>query len=142
LAARRYRAVLCCNLLEHVSDPARICAKLEQLLLQDGYMVVSVPRSFPFHPDPIDTMFRPTPEEIGTLFPHCRMVEGQIIDCGTGWDYVSRDPRVLIEKLRHRLRHRHEHGGLKGSTSFGPWLLRHFHQACAVLQKQNGAADQ
>jgi SAM-dependent methyltransferase len=141
LSARRYRTVLCCNLLEHVADPQRVCTKLEQLLLQNGYMVVTVPRRFPYHPDPIDTMFRPTPEEIDRLFPHCRLVEGQIVDCGTGWDYVDRDARVLIDKLKQRLRRRHEYGGVTGSTSFGPWLLRHFHQSCAVLQKQNGALN-
>ena len=32
LGSRNYRSVLCCNLLEHVPEPASICAKLEPLV--------------------------------------------------------------------------------------------------------------
>jgi len=34
----------------------------------DGYLVVSVPHSYPFHADPIDTLFRPAPDEVVTMF--------------------------------------------------------------------------
>jgi hypothetical protein len=140
LMARGYRTVLCCNLLEHVNDAQAICAKLEQLLPENGYLIVTVPRRFPYHPDPIDTMFRPTPQEIGRMFPHCRMLEGEIIDCGTGWDYVGRDLHVLTNKVKERLKGRRKHGGVKGSTSFAPWLFRTFRQTCAVLQKEGAGS--
>ncbi len=136
LSAFGYRALLCCNVLEHVADPAIICAKLERLVPPGGYLVVTVPNRFPYHPDPIDTMFRPEVSEVARLFPQCRLVSGTLLDCGTGWDYVERDPQVLLAKLKRRLAGMTEHGGVKGSASFLPWLFKHFRQNCTLLQKQ------
>jgi hypothetical protein len=136
LGSRGYRALLCCNLLEHVPEPAAICAKLEGLVPVGGYLIITVPNRFPYHPDPIDTMFRPDVAGLVRLFPHCSLIHGEILDCGTGWDYVDRDPRVLIAKVKHRLSGMREHGGVKGSASFLPWLFRRFRQNCALLGRQ------
>src|ERR1700722_15967770 len=68
LFENRYRTVLCCNLLEHVTDPGGVCANIERLLFYQGYLIVTVPHKFPYHPDPIDTMFRPRPEDLVRLF--------------------------------------------------------------------------
>src|SRR6185437_2959646 len=119
----------------HLAERAVICAKLETLIPVGGYLVLTVPNRFPYHPDPIDTMFRPDPEELKSLFPHCRLVKGAVIDCGTGWDYVDRNPMVLVAKVTRRLSGMKEHGGVKGSTSFFPWLFRRFRQTCALLQR-------
>jgi SAM-dependent methyltransferase len=63
------RSVMCCNVLEHVPEPGRIAAAIERLVAPGGYALVTVPRRFPYHPGPIDTLFRPTPEELRRLFP-------------------------------------------------------------------------
>ena len=75
--------------------------------------MVTVPHKFPYHPDPIDTMFRPSPNELVGLFPNCHRLEGLILDCGTGWDYVERNPAKLLLKLKRRLSGLREHGGVK-----------------------------
>ncbi len=136
LFEHRYRTVLCCNLLEHVTDPSAVCANIERLLPDGGYVIVTVPHQFPYHPDPIDTMFRPSPNDLSRLFPSCRVLEGVILDCGTGWDYVARDPWKLLLKLRQRLSGLRQHGGVKGTTSFLPYLFRRFRQTCVVLEKR------
>ena len=68
-AARRYRALLCCNILEHVRDPGEFAWRCVELVMPGGIIVVTVPRSYPRHGDPIDTLYRPTPEEAAALFP-------------------------------------------------------------------------
>lgn len=62
------RTVFCCNILEHVENPAGFATIVSGLVPANGYLVVSVPRSYPFHADPIDTLFRPAPEEVVRLF--------------------------------------------------------------------------
>lgn len=62
------KTVVCCNILEHVTDPAGFARIVSALVPVDGYVVVSVPHSYPFHPDPIDTLFRPSTSEIVDLF--------------------------------------------------------------------------
>lgn len=135
LATCGYRSLLCCNLLEHVPNVSAICAKLELLVPLGGYLIITVPNQFPYHPDPIDTMFRPGLETLSRLFPRCRLTLGEVLDCGTGWDYVDRSPSVLLAKVRSRVAGLRDHGGLKGTSSFLPWLFRRFRQTCALLQR-------
>ncbi len=133
--ATEYRTLLCCNVLEHVVGPAAICTQLERLIPSGGHIVVTVPNRFPYHPDPIDTMFRPDAQQVAALFPGCDLLQGAIVECGTGWDYVNRSPRALVAKVKRRLSRLQENGGMGGTTSFLPWLFRHFFQTCALLQR-------
>ena len=135
LCVRGYQSVLCCNVLEHVAEPRNISAKLERMVKPGGFLVITVPNHFPYHPDPIDTMFRPDLPALLALFPHCQMLDGTLLECGTGWDYVDRNPLAMISKVMRRLSGLREHGGVKGSASFFPWLFKHFQQTCVLLQR-------
>jgi hypothetical protein len=74
------RTVVCCNILEHVVDPAGFARIVKALVPHNGYLVVSVPHSYPFHADPIDTLFRPTPAEVVSLFePELTPVVAQVL---------------------------------------------------------------
>jgi hypothetical protein len=81
----RPRTVLCCNILEHVQDPTEFAEIVSELVPADGYLVVSVPHSYPFHADPIDTLFRPAPQDVVTLFgpAFAAVVEHTLVD--TTW---------------------------------------------------------
>jgi hypothetical protein len=93
------RAVLNSNLLEHVRDPADALARSLALLPAGGVLFLTVPYSFPYHADPIDTLFRPSPARMR------RMLEGQdirrceIVAGGTLMDEVRarRDRRAADE---------------------------------------------
>jgi hypothetical protein len=55
--------VLCCNLLEHVVDPVKVLHGVYDALKKNtGHVVIESPVAYPYHADPIDTMFR-----IGTM---------------------------------------------------------------------------
>ena len=69
LAARPFRAVLLANLLEHVRDRAAIAVACERIAGPGGLILATVPQSYPFHADPIDTGYRPSPQELAELFP-------------------------------------------------------------------------
>ena len=68
LEARRFKCVLCSNLLEHVRDPEKVAAACEEIAGPGGLILASVPSSFPFHADPIDTGLRPSPDALAALF--------------------------------------------------------------------------
>jgi len=70
LVARRFKCVLCANLLEHVRDPAAVAAACEEIVGAGGLILATVPSSFPYHADPIDTGYRPTPAALAALFGH------------------------------------------------------------------------
>lgn len=82
LTALGAKSVPCCNMLEHVRDPMDLARRCPALVPDGGYMVVTVPHSDPHHRNPIDTMFRPKPDEIIALFGNVEVIEKEIITVG------------------------------------------------------------
>jgi SAM-dependent methyltransferase len=79
LATLSVRSVMCCNLLEHVSDRVLIRDIVLSILKPGGYVIATVPYRFPYHEDPIDTMYRPTVAEVATLFPGTSVHKAAIV---------------------------------------------------------------
>jgi SAM-dependent methyltransferase len=79
LTARKFNAVMCCNLLEHVTDRPLVRDAIMSMLRPGGLIIISVPNLFPYHEDPIDTMFRPGVADLRALFPGALFVSGSIV---------------------------------------------------------------
>jgi len=92
IAKLRIRSVLISNLLEHVTNRAKICDVITGIVPAHGCIFVSGPHQYPYHADPIDTMFRPTIGEVHALFPHTEIAESAIIDSGNWrqWNAAER----------------------------------------------------
>lgn len=106
LVGMNFRSVFCSNLLEHVADPKRMAARILQIVPHGGCLFVSVPRRFPYHADPIDTMFRPHPAELAALFPGTRIERQAVVNGGTMLHYVAqrvRRPRMLWRSIVRRV---------------------------------------
>jgi SAM-dependent methyltransferase len=99
-AAKTYkpRTVMLCNILEHVHEPDKIAQRAFDLVEPGGRLIISVPRSYPHHRDPFDTMFRPTPEEVAALVPDATLTEREILPTHTHWLDVWRNPKKLQRK--------------------------------------------
>lgn len=78
--------VLCCNILEHVENPATVLHSAYRALKKGGHIFIESPTAYPYHADPIDTMFR-----IGTTEEWDALMEP------IGFSRVSFE--VLIRKL-------------------------------------------
>ena len=83
------------NLLEHVNDVESSVANLRRLVGDGHNLIVTGPLDFPYHPDPIDNMFRPTRAEVIELFGGFRLREWHVarhlnIVTGTQTDATAR----------------------------------------------------
>ncbi len=87
---RKFDLVFCCSLLEHVNDRNKMCKLLTGFLRQEGLLLVTVPEAYRYHPDPIDTMFRPRMSQLIELF-------------GKFWDFDVIEKKVIVinEKQRY-----------------------------------------
>jgi hypothetical protein len=136
LLALRPRALLCCNLLEHVTDPNRLARHCLDILPKSGLVFVTAPFSYPYHRDPIDTMYRPSPAELEALFAGARLLDGTIIGAGMSYrDDVRRRPWIL---LRHVARFPAPFVSLekwKRSMAKLYWLAAEYRITCAVFEK-------
>jgi SAM-dependent methyltransferase len=72
-------SVLCSNLLEHLEEPQIICKSILDVLPKGGKLIVTLPFQFPYHKDPIDTMLRPSIEELHEMFPGTKCIESSIV---------------------------------------------------------------
>jgi SAM-dependent methyltransferase len=70
LKDRGFRALLVANMLEHVRDRAAVTAACEEIVGPGGLILATVPMSFPYHADPIDTGYRPRPDALAAAFRH------------------------------------------------------------------------
>jgi hypothetical protein len=93
------KALLLCNILEHVVDPGEVARRAMALIEPGGLVVFTGPRSYPYHRDPIDTLFRPTPEDVAALFPGATIERAEILPCGSYRDVVRKRPWVLLRPV-------------------------------------------
>lgn len=144
LKRRGFRSVICSNLLEHLSERGPITAALEDIVAPGGLVVVTVPRSYPYHADPIDTLYRPSPDDIALDFPGLEFQVGNVISDGTLRDEVFTKGFLFSIRyfilaflrtffiLRPRVALAQAHSFL--------WFFRSFQVSCVVLRKSDGSS--
>jgi hypothetical protein len=86
LKARGFKALLIANMLEHVRDRAAVAAACEEIVGPGGLILATVPISFPYHADPIDTGYRPHPRDLAQAF---RSSEFLFADLAVGSTYKA-----------------------------------------------------
>jgi hypothetical protein len=85
LESLRPSVIMFCNILEHIPAKKRemVPAILRKIVKPNGFIFVTVPRSYPYHADPIDTLFRPCPDELTRLFESFDLIDSEVINCGS-----------------------------------------------------------
>jgi SAM-dependent methyltransferase len=134
---RRYGALLCCNILEHVLDPGELARRCAELVLPGGLIVVTVPRSYPRHGDPIDTLYRPTAEEAASLFPGTSVLAAEILDMGESYrDEVRRRPLILLRHVARLPVPFLDFEKWQSSMRKTYWLFHNYRVSAAVLRRE------
>lgn len=101
LAAAGFRCVLLSNLLEHVRDRDAVAAACEEIVGPGGLILATVPSSYPYHADPIDTYYRPAPAELAALFKGSRPVlTEELVDRTYREELKARGIHVTAELAR------------------------------------------
>jgi SAM-dependent methyltransferase len=135
------KLVICCNIIEHVTDARefmRICASL---IRPGGKLLVTVPYSYPYHPDPIDTYLRPSPEQVATLIEGFEMSDARVLQDSTYLADLRRE-KNLPQLLRHFAVHLAKFfwpfsnfSAWKARYHRYLWLFRPYKTSCVLLTK-------
>jgi SAM-dependent methyltransferase len=75
-----FKCILLSNLLEHVRDREAVSVACEEIVGPGGFILATVPSSYPFHADPIDTYYRPSPAELATMFGKSELLIGEEVE--------------------------------------------------------------
>ena len=116
--ANCFPVVLCTNMLEHVEDIGLVVSNLYKVCANNGYLIITVPYKYKKHLDPIDNMFRPTPDEIELLFEKSSVINicSSIINIRDKSYYKKQKSSFPIWgyrlKIAYALGYRHKVSGL------------------------------
>jgi len=136
LRTLRPRALLCCNLLEHVIEPYLLARHCLDLVAAGGLLFVTVPFSYPYHRDPIDTMYRPDPAELAKLLGGARLLDGTILGTGVSYrDAVRERPWILLRHLWRLPVPFLSFEKWRRSMTRLYWLAAEYRITCAVFEK-------
>jgi hypothetical protein len=134
------KSILCCNILEHVPDPGTLARHCIEIVGPGGLIFVTVPYSYPHHRDPIDTMFRPSPDQLAELFGPAEMLRGEVIDTEQSWwSDVRRRPWILLRPLLRLPFPFVRFAGWKRSIRRLYWLKHHYLVTGAVFRVPRAA---
>ena len=96
-----FKCVLLSNLLEHVRDREAVAAACEEIVGPGGYILATVPSSYPYHGDPIDTYYRPSPAELASVFGRSEsLLAEEVAELTFAEDLKARGLTVAGELMR------------------------------------------
>ena len=132
------RLLLACNLMEHLEPKARATLPdaFDRILAPGGFILITVPHSYPLHFDPIDTYYRPSPTELRALFPAYRAVEARVIESSSYLPELrSLAPRAKLRLAARALVPFYRPMQWLGLVHRFLWIARPYKVSCVVLQK-------
>ena len=98
------KVILLNNILEHLKDPWVVLRDVWEVVPRGGILIVSVPLSFPYHPDPIDTMFRPRTAELINVLESATLIEEAVLEDQALWSKWGRQGAgYLVYRLARSL---------------------------------------
>ena len=130
--------LVCSNLLEHLTEPQRFASACGELVRDGGFGLFSVPLSYPYHPDPIDTMLRLTPAELAAMLPGWTVVRSQELVAGSYWGDLKHSGSPWSRLVRQALRVAlpfYRPSQWRPNASRLSWLFRRYSVSIVLLQK-------
>jgi SAM-dependent methyltransferase len=135
LLGAQFKSVFCSNLLEHLASRDKICKAMVAIVPPGGYFFISVPYSYPYHPDPIDTRFRPSTTELASLFAGTRIVCSEVVR-GDSLLWARRhNPLIFFFTLFRCLVPFYKPVSWWRNKGYLPWFFRPLTASCVILQK-------
>lgn len=131
----QFKSVFCSNLLEHLVQRNAICKTLASIVPSGGCLFISVPYSYPYHPDPIDTGFRPSVAELAALFPGTHVIRAAVVGGDTLLWLRRRNPVASTFTLVRFLIPFYKPVSWWRNKGYIPWFFRPLTASCVILQK-------
>ncbi|HEV2472221.1 MAG TPA: hypothetical protein VGS41_06120 [Chthonomonadales bacterium] len=135
MKSRSYRSAVCSNVLEHLTDRRPLCRALMEMVVPGGYLFVSCPYRYPYHPDPIDSLFRPSARQLAQCFPGMEVCTADHIAAGTYLQGFAGRPLEGVRALARLCLPFYKPKTWRLKAQYIPWMFRSFEAACVVLRR-------
>lgn len=135
VASMQFKSFFCSNLLEHLMQRDTLCNQMALIVPSGGYLFISVPNRYPYHPDPIDTGFRPSVTELAALFPGTHIIRSAVVVGDTLLWLRRRNPITFAVTLVRALTPFYKPVSWWRNKGYIPWFFRPLSATCIILQK-------
>ena len=135
------KLVISSNLLEHLEDPFGFLEICKDVLAPNGYMLLTVPYSYPYHLDPIDTGYRPSPSDLAKLFEGWSVIWSEAVEDTTYWSDLKAMPLAAWPRFLLSAAFKAPYLALTNRTRFLSryhrtlWLFRRYSSSCILVRK-------
>lgn len=132
------RVIVCSNLFEHLTDPKSFAQACGQLIKPGGYGLFTIPFSYPYHPDPIDTMLRLAPDELAAMMPGWDVLKSEQIAAGNYLRDLKASGQPLVRMVRQIARVMlpfYRPRQWRPNAHRLLWLVRPYRMSMVLLQK-------
>lgn len=130
------RTIICANVLEHVSNPEKFASRCMEVIGSGGFAVVTVPYSFPYHPAPIDTQFRPDCDQIIKLLEGTEILASEQINCGSFSHQLIKSPLRLLKHVAQMLLFVPNYRRSLSAFHRNAWLFKSYIVSCVFAKKK------
>ncbi len=134
----KFNSIICSNLFEHLEEATRIkiCKVLNEILEKNGYLVLTVPHTYPYHEDPIDTWYRPNLKELAYCFPTFEIIEQSIVESNLSYfDELKIRPKNLVISILKIFMPFYKYKQWLNDVKYFPNWFRKYKVSCIILKK-------
>lgn len=135
----KFKAIICSNLLEHLEEITRlkICKVLDDILEKNGYLILTVPKVYPYHEDPIDTWYRPDLDQLAACFPAFKIIEQfNVLSDVSFFDELKRRPKNLLMSFIKLFLPFYKYTQWVNDVKYFPKWFKKYNVSCVLLQKK------
>ena len=129
------KVVVCANILEHVLLPNLLVERINKILPSAATVIYTVPNSFPYHPAPIDTYYRPSPRDLALLSTDLDVVVEDVVDCGSFLSQILAKPSLVLRYTIHALLFFIDIRRAMSAIHRSLWMFREYRVSMVIAKK-------
>jgi len=96
LKKEKFQLLICANVLTNIADKDKFAKSLIELMPTNSILMVSVSNRYPYVADPVDTLYRPTPEELCELFPSTEILNASLVSSDSFVKHLWQDKKAFF----------------------------------------------
>jgi hypothetical protein len=135
LKDKKFGALLCANILTNITDKEKFAASIIDVIHPGSVLIITVSNRYPYVADPVDTLYRPTPEQLKLLFPGTEIVSSSLVESQSYLQLLWGKKKVFVITAARLLVPFYKFKTWWNLMKYLPSIFKPVRSSCLVLRK-------